>query len=196
MDTGSSHTGFSRSPDSGRETILRLVAAHEPSIRRIIGQRSGPGVLRRTTLDDLFQETVTAALRGANSFVYIDDARFVAWMTTIARNVIARTGRDAARRPGERRLKSPESSGVGVVDDELVSPERTPSSVVSARECEVALGRALSRLPDHYREVITLYRIEGLSMADVAERMGRTESACCSLFLRAMKVLRTKYPIR
>ncbi len=116
-------------------------------------------------------------------------------MATIARNIIARTGRDAARRPGEDRIKGPDSSGAGVFEGELYAPDRTPSSVVAAKDGQAALRDALSQIPRHYREVITLYRIEGLPMSEVAERMGRTEGACCSLFIRAMNALRARYTI-
>ena len=70
--------------------IEHLLQKHERSIRRVITRRSGLEVLKRATVDDLYQETVTAAIAGAESFVFRDDGSFMAWITTITRRAITR----------------------------------------------------------------------------------------------------------
>ena len=51
------------------------------------------------------------------------------------------------------------------------------------------LEEALTRLSEDHREVVLLTRIEGLTVREVAERMGRTENAVHLLLGRALKRL-------
>lgn len=67
----------------------------------------------------------------------------------------------------------------------------TPSQIASRREDVVVLADALTRLPDDYREVLVLYHLEGIPLAEVARRMGRTLPAAKGLRTRAVVKLRT-----
>ena len=49
---------------------------------------------------------------------------------------------------------------------------------------------ALERLPEHYRDVLIWRHVEGLSFADVAERMDRTVDSVKHLWSRALEQLR------
>ena len=49
---------------------------------------------------------------------------------------------------------------------------------------------ALERLPPDYREVITLRNLQGLSLVEVAGRMGRSHEAVRQLWCRAVRRLR------
>ncbi len=55
----------------------------------------------------------------------------------------------------------------------LVSPVSTPSQGAARREVAVILADKLAELPDHYRQAIVLHHLEGLTIADVAEKLGR-----------------------
>ena len=50
----------------------------------------------------------------------------------------------------------------------------TPSQHAIRREQDALLADALAELPPHYREVIVLRNLEGLSFPEVSEKMGRT----------------------
>ncbi len=175
---------------SKHELVYSLLSKHEVLIRHFIGRRSGCAVLRRTTLDDLYQETAASALAGADSFEYVDEARFISWISTIARRVISNSLQDPRRLPSTLRIRRAKSSGVGVSEDLIFSSSQTPSSVVAGTERSDTLRRAMSKLPDHYRKVLTLYRIEERPLADVAERMERSKGATCRLIARAVTQLR------
>ncbi len=170
--------------------VEQLVHRHERRIRLFIGRRSGPEVLKRATIDDIFQETMAEAVSSAESFVFRDDHRFVAWITTIARRVIARCVAGQHWGPGTIRIKRAESSGIGVPESELGSGGRTPLSLAAGRERYTALRAAVGTLPEHYRRVLTLYKLEELPLAVVAERMDRTKGATCKLIARAVEQLR------
>jgi len=55
------------------------------------------------------------------------------------------------------------------------------------------LERALGRLSPDHAEVVRLVKIEGLRIRDVAERMGRSETAVKNLLLRALGSLREAF---
>jgi RNA polymerase sigma factor (sigma-70 family) len=142
------------------------------------------------TVDDLFQETVARAVESADGFVFIDDNRFVAWITTIARRVIARSSPSPAFELRTVRLRHLGSSGPGIPQASLRSPARTPSSLASREEGVSALREAMDQLPEHYRKVLTLYKLEERPLADVAREMSRTKGATCRLIARATQELR------
>ena len=172
--------------------VRQLVARHQVRIRRFISRRSGPEVLRRTTVDDLYQATVATALECANNFEYRDDARFLGWIMTIARRVIAQSIRSRRYDPVILRIKHAASSGVGVPETELDAGIRTPSSVVAGHEAMLDLSKAVQALPENYRLAITHYRLEGCSLAEVADRMGRSKAAAAKLVGRALQALRAR----
>jgi len=53
-----------------------------------------------------------------------------------------------------------------------------------------ALFARLEGLPPDYREAILLAKVEGLSTAEIAARMGKTREAVALLLHRALKRLR------
>jgi RNA polymerase sigma-70 factor (ECF subfamily) len=54
-----------------------------------------------------------------------------------------------------------------------------------------SLKEALERLPDEQREVVVLRHVAGLSPAEIAHRMKRTESSIHGLHHRGRRALRT-----
>jgi RNA polymerase sigma-70 factor (ECF subfamily) len=62
----------------------------------------------------------------------------------------------------------------------------TPSRHAIGREELERLERAFAALPDDYRSVIVLARVHGLSHAEIAGRLGRTEPATRTLLSRAL----------
>jgi RNA polymerase sigma-70 factor (ECF subfamily) len=69
-------------------------------------------------------------------------------------------------------------------------PDRSPSHEAARREQAVLVAGALGRLPEHYREVVTLHHMEGLSLPETARRMGRTADGVGKLWVRALARLR------
>lgn len=188
MVTNGKTPADTRSPEG---SVGRLLLKHENSIRRFISRRSGPQVLKRTTLDDLYQQTVAAAMASAGSFVFRGDASFISWIHTIVRRVIHKMLDQRSRKPLVMRIKGAQSTGVGVAESELGDGGRTPSSMVARNERETNLRSAIKALPDHYQRVITLYKLEQRPLAEVAKAMGRTKGATCRLMARAIEQLRS-----
>lgn len=67
---------------------------------------------------------------------------------------------------------------------------KTPTLLLSEKESVEALFARLAALPPDYREAILLAKVEGLSTAEIAARMGKTREAAALLLHRALKRFR------
>jgi RNA polymerase sigma-70 factor, ECF subfamily len=99
-----------------------------------------------------------------------------AWLLTIANNIARRQFRDRAARPQEVEL-DPELPSNGSEWDALVARE---------------IQGALRRLRPNRRIAVVLRDIEGLSYAEIAERMDLSEPAVETLLFRARNELQTE----
>jgi RNA polymerase sigma-70 factor, ECF subfamily len=126
--------------------------------------------------DDAEDVTQTAFLNAYRALKHGDEPEKPrAWLFAIAQNVTRRRFRSSASRPREVEL-----------DPELVS---APEAVgPTAAEINDALGR----LRPHYRSVLILREIGGLSYAEVAEHLGLSVAAVETLIFRARRALRTE----
>ena len=72
----------------------------------------------------------------------------------------------------------------------FAADQTSPSERVVRGEELLRLAQALTRLPEDQRRVVELHYLKGLSVADVAERIGRTRPATVGLLFRGLKRLR------
>lgn len=122
---------------------------------------------------------------------YRGEAQFRAWLYEAAQLAIQERRRYWAtdkRDPGRERRAPAEESGRSP-EEHLPRRSPTPSEVVVLGEETERAQRLLAELPESYRRVIVLARVEGLSHRDVAQRMGITESASRMLLSRALRRL-------
>ena len=73
----------------------------------------------------------------------------------------------------------------------LAGGARTPSREAAAREEAERLAALIGELPERYGEVVRLARIEGLTHAEIAERLGVSEVTSRKLLSRALARLGT-----
>jgi RNA polymerase sigma factor (sigma-70 family) len=98
-----------------------------------------------------------------------------AWMYGIARNATRRRFRTLARRPREVEL------GPSLVE-ELAEKDEGPWAE--------AIRSAFAKLKQSHRDVLFLREVEGLSYAEIADRMRLSQSAVETLLFRARRSLR------
>src|SRR5207253_1418965 len=72
----------------------------------------------------------------------------------------------------------------------LPAPPSSASARAARREQAVLLADAIKSLPADYGEVIILRHLEGLPLADVAARMGRSSDSVKKLWVRGIARLR------
>ncbi len=124
--------------------------------------------------EELVQDAFTSVWRRAKSFES-ERASFSTWLYRIARNRAVDLDR--------RRRVRPQSVGEDPLRTVAGGPE--PEAGVDGWD----LARALSRIPDEYREVLTLAYFEGLSQREIARRTGVPLGTIKSRTTAAMKRL-------
>jgi RNA polymerase sigma factor FliA len=88
-------------------------------------------------------------------------------------------------------LVGPESSTSLV--DSLADPNAlTPEAVFQEGETSQLLSQAVNRLPERDKLVVTLYYKEGLTLAEIGEVLGVTESRVCQIHAKLVISLRNR----
>lgn len=159
-----------------------------------IGRRLGGKV----DASDVVQETLLKAGRGFADFRGNTETEMAAWL----RHILASALVDQVRRfygtqrrniRLERNLLGALDRSSQALDGGLVSPQSSPSQRASRQEQAVLVANALTRLPEHYREVLVLRHLEELSFPEIARRSGQTVDAVKSLWTRALARLRESF---
>lgn len=156
------------------EAFGQLYDAYVTPIYRLAYHRLGS----RHLAEDLTGDTFVRALRSIGSFTW-QGKDFGAWLTTIARNLIADHYRSSRHRLEDVVAAIPEQPGVGPgTEDEVL-----------AGLSNADLMRAVHALAPEQRDCILMRFLEGLSIAETAAALGRSEGAVKQLQLRAMRNL-------
>jgi len=113
--------------------------------------------------EDIMQEVFLKAFKKIHTLRDIDRVR--PWLMQIARRMCIDYHR---KRPAAQSL-----------------PENLPASSGTGAEQAERLYEAISKLPDGYREPITLYYLDGRSCAGVAKTLGLSEGTVRSRLVRA-----------
>lgn len=79
------------------------------------------------------------------------------------------------------------------VGDMLADPGSiSPETAVQVEETRQGLMEAINRLPDRDRLVVTLYYYEGMTLAEIGDVLGVTESRVCQIHAKTMMSLRNR----
>lgn len=159
-------------------TVDELVARYLPALRAFVRLRMGPELRAREESCDLVQSVTREVLQHADRFQHGGEAGFREWLfTTAHRKVADRLDRwRAKKRRGSDAALPEELAGLGP----------TPSRHASAREQLAAVEAAFEQLPGEQREVLTWSRLVGLSHAQIAARLGKSEVAVRKILSRAL----------
>jgi len=155
-----------------QKAISELYKRHVQNIYRYIYYRVGDV----NVAEDLTAEVFLKALEGLEGFTY-RGIPFSAWLHRIAQARIMDHFRQQARRE------------LLPLDERLVATEKSLQAVTEARLEHEELQSALAQLTDDQQQVIILKFVEGLSNAEVARILGKSEGAIKSLQHRALNSL-------
>jgi RNA polymerase sigma-70 factor (ECF subfamily) len=139
---------------------------------------------RSTTLaEDLTSETFFRALRSMNSFRW-QGKDFGAWLMTIARNLTM-----DHFKAGRTRLEQT-TEDMGVHDDATEGPE---TAVLNSLTNDLLLA-ALKKLPSEQQDCLVMRFLQGMSIAETALVLDRSEGAVKQLQLRGVRNLAKLMP--
>jgi RNA polymerase sigma-70 factor, ECF subfamily len=159
----------------------------------LVANRELDGDLRaKVGPSDLVQDTLLEAQRELGKFQGDDEADMRAWLRRILLHNVAniRVRYRASKKRDVGREISIDGDPHGVAGNRLVSVEPSPSNCVAAQELNDDLARAVSSLPDHYREAIRLRHQENCSFEEMGRRMGRSAEAARKVWARGVEQLR------
>jgi RNA polymerase sigma-70 factor (ECF subfamily) len=142
---------------------------------------------------DLVQETFLEAQRDFGGFRGDSEQELLAWLSRVLLNNLGNHyrrygGTDKRNIHRELPLQFGESSAE--VDRNPVASQPSPSHVAMQQEQAEALGRAIEKLPEHYRLVVMLRYQEERSFEEIGAAMHCSAEAARKLWSRAMEKLR------
>jgi RNA polymerase sigma factor FliA len=85
---------------------------------------------------------------------------------------------------------SGEHSGSATVSDTITDGKHDPVEAYEVDEMKHLLADAINRMPDRERLVLTLYYYEGLTLAEIGDLLGVTESRVCQIHTKSILQLR------
>jgi len=161
------------------EAFGQLYDHYQASVYRFVYYRTRS----QTLAEDLTSETFLRALRNMSGFRW-QGKDFGAWLMTIARNLCT-----DHFKAGRTRLEQT-TDDMGVHDDATEGPE---TAVLAGLTNEVLLD-GLRQLSDEQRDCLIMRFLQGLSIAETAEILGRSEGAIKQLQLRGVRNLAKLMP--
>lgn len=133
-------------------------------------------VIPEADVEDVTQEVFIAALKSLHGFR--GDSQFSTWLRTLTNYKVAEYYRKRNRKQDPREAP--------IAEAELL-PDGSTNLQLEER---IALRKALSGMPEKYREVILLRFSDGMQFDEIAKSMGSNLESTKSLFRRAVAALR------
>ena len=164
--------------DGDAEAFGQLYDHYVTVIFRFVYYRVGS----RTLAEDLTSETFVRGLRSIQRFNW-QGKDFGAWLTTIARNLIADHFKSSRSRLEIVTDVIPEKTTAATTEDDVLS-------LISNE----MLFEAVNKLPTEQRDCVLMRFIQGLSIAQTAAALNRSEGAVKQLQLRAVRGLAKLVP--
>jgi RNA polymerase sigma-70 factor (ECF subfamily) len=178
--------------------IDQLCRVYGERVRRIIRFRLDTKLRPKLDSIDLVQDALVLALGGLKDFTYRNEGDFLRWLSRIAENklhdIVKKFHADKRDIRKEISFKQEERSTDGRFYG-AAEPigTTTPSVIMRKKEALDRLEKALDTLKPEYKEVIVLKKIEGLTHAEIAERLNKSPNAVPMLLFRAMAALTIAY---
>lgn len=175
--------------------ISRLMIDVYPKLAARVEQRMPSDLKVVIATEDILQEAFGDAFARIDTFRPEGDDAFYRWIASIAENrmIDAVRAQRAAKRGGDWNRLSAGAAGrssIACLVDLMAASDRTPSRSVSMHEAAAAVQVGLAGLRPEYREALSLRYLQGLPVAEVAARLGKTESAVHKLCSRGLQGLR------
>ncbi len=189
MTSGTDEAELVARAQAGDQSAVELLfERHLPALEAYVRLRAGQAFGGREAVSDIVQSTCRDLLQGIDGFRHGGAGAFRHWLYAMAARKIADkfAYHNAQRRDQGREAPSEAASGVMAA---LAAGLASPSQHAQAAELLGRLERAFAELSEDEREVVLLSRVVGLSRAEVAAALGRTENAVRNLLNRTLAKL-------
>jgi RNA polymerase sigma-70 factor (ECF subfamily) len=154
----------------------------------------GAGLVGKVDPSGIVQQTLLEAHQAGSTFDRLAQEQQLAWLrTALVRNLRdeIRRWRSAKRDVGrEEPMIAALDASASRMESWLAADDASPSQHAVQREQWRRLAAALTELPPAQREAVELHYLHGLTVPQLAERLGRTPAAVAGLLKRGLAALR------
>ncbi len=170
-----------------------LLDQHRNELRRQAEEQIGHRLQARVDASDIVQQTCLSAVRAFGAFRGTTAAEFAAWLRRIHDQNIHNVIRDhtAAKKRAlnrEEQIDHPDRRA-----GQIRHPcEQTASAIAENRERRETVRLLLKQLPQDQQTAVRMRHLEGKALREIAETIGRSESAVIGLLKRGMQELRRR----
>jgi RNA polymerase sigma-70 factor (ECF subfamily) len=175
-----------------REALGQLLEACRAYLLRVANEGVAADIQAKGGASDLVQETFLEAQRDFARFQGNTEAELLAWLRCLLLNNVsnfARHYRATGKREVGREVQLNRGDSSKAREPAFVANMPSPSMEAMAHEKAEAVARALERLPEDYRRVITLRNQERRDFDDIGRLMERSADAARRLWSRAIERL-------
>jgi RNA polymerase sigma-70 factor (ECF subfamily) len=154
-----------------------LLDRHRGRLTAFVASRMNPALRGYLEPEDIVQETHVEAARKIADFVDRSPQGFYAWLVRIAAFKLKEA--DRRRRAKKRGRPAP-------LEVEPVSPQTSIAGRASRGEHALRIAAALGEIPESQAAAVRLRYLQGLSVAETAERLDTTPAAVKALVARGL----------
>ena len=194
MNDDTNSTLLVRAKGGDRDALGNLLNRYRPYLRILALRYLDSGVRQRVDPSDVIQQTCLDIHRDIDGFRGDHEAEWIGWVRRILENNVNQVIRrhiQAQKRSVRKEAVVDKSSGTHrFYNAGPVSKESSPSHRVMKGERAVRLAIMLGKLPEVQREAIRLRYLEGRTLQQIAESIGRSEMAVAGLLKRGLRSLR------
>lgn len=167
---------ISRVQTGDRQALATLYERYLPSVWRYVYSRLGGD---EATSRDVVSETFLAMIQNIGR-QDAAPANVAKWLTGVARHKLADHWRRSAAQ-------------VVAHDTEFTERQVSPAEAVDATEIRQTVGQAMARMDDLQRLTLEWKYLEGLTVREMAARLGRSEKAIEGILYRSRIAFKTQY---
>jgi RNA polymerase sigma-70 factor, ECF subfamily len=167
-------------------------------LRMLAELQLGRGAAAGIDPSDVVQQTLLDAHRDRAQFRGRTESEMSAWLRRLiscnladAARARGRAKRDAGR---ERSLQAAIDASSARLESWLAAEQSSPSERAERNETIMRLVDALTILPEANRRALIMRHCQGLSLAEISARLGRTPPAVAGLLKRGLAELRNLLP--
>jgi RNA polymerase sigma-70 factor (ECF subfamily) len=162
-----------------------LLNGYRAYLLHFANQRVEPGLRPKLAASDIVQGSMLVATREFQNFRGDSEAEFRAWLLQIVNSQLI----DGLRRflDAEKRRSDRDPSAGDTELKRIADAADSPSRLASLEEEAAALLTSIQSLPDEVRMVVQARYLEGLTFAEVAERLKIPVTTCRRRWLEGIE---------
>ncbi len=179
-----------------KEAFDLLFMRYYPRIKLAVRLQMLDKLKAQVEPEDVIQEIYIEVYKNFHKFEYSDPDSFFKWVTKVVgwkiKDFDKYFFKTAKRQPHELSLQqslAEADTSTFEICDNVAAQQSTPSQIVMEKEGFQMLEKALEKLPEKFRRVITYRQVMKMSAAETASQMDMQANAVNVLFHRAQQKL-------